>query len=423
MIESAIHKQVSHDDIIEHLALPKGHWSFEAVKFRVVTDYNDWLVNVEEGEIFRKDQRIIGSILRLEERVKGEQIFIVKESPIGDDQVLWPGHDFITRDKSVRVVGGGVDPQKLDPKNWQRAYTVSVGVAKSGRYEALKALREYRESLRSYSYARDGMVLLNTWGDRGRDASMGEAFVLRELQAAHKLGLSHFQLDDGWQAGLSQNSSKAEGKMWDRWTKEAWQVHPKRFPSGLGPVIKQAQEYDIELGLWFNPSTVNEYALWRRDAQILIDIYQKHGIRVFKLDGITIPSMQTRYNFEKFLQLVYDKTDGNVVFNIDVTASRRLGFVNPLNSYGNIYVENRYTDWGNYYPYRTLKNLWSLSAYLPPQFLQMEFLNIWRNQDKYPSDDPYAPANVPFDYAFAVTMMLLGSKPLIYPNKQWKHLL
>ena len=40
-----------------------------------------------------------------------------------------------------------------------------------------------------------------------------------------------------------------------------------------------------------------------------------------------------------------------------------------------------------------------------PQNLQIEFLNKWRNPDKYKSDDPLAPINVPFDYIFATTMV------------------
>jgi len=405
MIENAKKQQTSKEDRIEYLALPKGHWSFEAVQFRAATDYIDWLTSEEEGEIYRRDQRIDANIIRLEERVTGEQILLVKEAPIGADQVAWPGYDFVLRDKNVAVVGGGIDPATLHADTWKTAYSASVVVAGPGRYEALKSLREYRESWRTYSHARDGMILMNTWGDRNRDASMNEAFVLRELEAAHRLGLSHFQLDDGWQAGLSKNSSKAEGEMWESWTRAAWQVHKVRFPQGLAPVVKRAEALEIELGLWFNPTSKNEYALWERDADVLTDIYAKHGIRIFKLDGVDIPTRQAEQNFGKFLKRVYEKTNGEVVFNIDVTAGRRLGFIHPLNSYGNIFIENRYTDWANYYPYRTLRNLWALSAYVPPQFLQVEFLNISRNADKYPKDDPFAPANVSFEYAFATTMM------------------
>jgi hypothetical protein len=46
-----------------------------------------------------------------------------------------------------------------------------------------------------------------------------------------------------------------------------------------------------------------------------------------------------------------------------------------------------------------------LSKYVPPQKLQIEFLNKWRNADKYPKTDIFAPAGFNFDYLFAITMM------------------
>lgn len=74
-----------------------------------------------------------------------------------------------------------------------------------------------------------------------------------------------------------------------------------------------------------------------------------------------------------------------------------------FNEYGNIFLENRYTDWQNYYPYWTLRNLWMLSKYVPAEKLQIEFLNKWRNTEKY-AGDPFAPANYSFEYLFATTM-------------------
>ncbi len=405
MIETAKPGAISLGLAIEHLALPKTRWRFEAVKFRVATDHNDWLVDEDDGEIYRRPQKIPGNIIRFEDPVDGGQIFIIKHAPVGADQVAYPGHDFVVSDGSVQVVGSGVVPAALNARTWQEAYAVSVGVADSGRYAGLMAMREHQETWRTYNHDRDGMILMNTWGDRNRDASLNEAFVFKELQAASKLGVSHFQLDDGWQVGLSKNSAKKAGALWDNWTAAAWEPHPERFPRGLMPVVERARDHKIEIGLWFNPTSHDEYATWERDADTLIGLYERYGIRIFKIDGIETPTRLAEENLGRFFRKVYDATSGMVVFNVDVTAGRRLGYIHPLNAYGNIFVENRYTDWGNYYPYRTLRNLWSLSAYVPPQFLQMEFLNIWRNGDKYPAGDPFSPSRVSFEYAFAVTMM------------------
>ena len=75
-----------------------------------------------------------------------------------------------------------------------------------------------------------------------------------------------------------------------------------------------------------------------------------------------------------------EETDEEVIFNLDATASRRGGY-HMFNEYGNIFLENRYTDWQNYYPYWTLRNLWMLSKYVPAEKLQIEFQNKWRNTD------------------------------------------
>ena len=50
--------------------------------------------------------------------------------------------------------------------------------------------------------------------------------------------------------------------------------------------------------------------------------------------------------------------------------------------YGNIFLENRYTDWGNYYPHHTLRNLWHLSRYVPPERLQIEDTNEQDDPDR-----------------------------------------
>ena len=115
-------------------------------------------------------------------------------------------------------------------------------------------------------------------------------------------------------------------------------------------------------------------------------------------------------NLRRLLQRVSAASRGHIVVNLDVTAGRRPGY-HYLTQYGNLFLQNRYTDWANYYPYRTLRNLWQLSRYVPPQQLQIEFLNIYRNTANYAAGDPFAPAQVPFDYAFAVTMM---AQPLAF---------
>ena len=158
----------------------------------------------------------------------------------------------------------------------------------------------------------------------------------------------------------------------------------------------------VEICLWFNPSVQDGYADWEKDAQALVGLYDEYGIRTFKIDGLAIPDKRSESNLRRLFDRVLERTGGQVVFNLDATAGRRGGY-HMFNEYGNIFLENRYTDWQNYYPYWTLRNLWMLSKYVPAEKLQIEFLNKWRNTEKY-AGDPFAPANYSFEYLFATTM-------------------
>lgn len=123
----------------------------------------------------------------------------------------------------------------------------------------------------------------------------------------------------------------------------------------------------------------------------------------FKIDRIEIRDKLAEINLQRFLDKVKRETKGAVFFNLDLTAGKRGGYF-MFRNVGNFFLENRYTDWANYYPFHTLRNLWMLSHYYPPELLQVEFLNKWRNPDKYPNNDPFSPTKYSFDYLFAITM-------------------
>ncbi len=390
--------------IVERLATARRHLRATAVQFFDVTDRRNNLVQTRSVFPYR-DDRLAGNLLLVESLLDDARLFILKEAPCSDVQLVWPGYDFLCKEGEIQVVGIGIEPEDLDPRDWKHCYGVVTGLATGGEYELLSALRAYQGNLRIAQPGRDHMIMLNTWGDRSQDTKLCEEFALAEIEAGARLGVTHFQLDDGWQKGRSSNSAFEGGSLegiWDR--RDYWEVNEERFPNGLGPVVEAAKRHGIELCLWFNPSRDDRYAHFKDDAAALLKLHRECGIRTFKIDGVDIPDKQADLNFRIFLDVLQSMTGNEVVFNLDATAMRRFGF-HYLNRYGNIFLENRYTDWGNYYPHRTLRNLWMLSRYVPPQSLQIEFLNRWRNADKYEPDDPLAPCRVPFDYCFAITMM------------------
>jgi len=381
------------------------HWLFKSVEFFDRTDQNNTLIQEHEGLSYSQPVKLSGNILRAENLLNQNTLLIVKEAPCSYVQLHWPGYDFYSNNQFLSVRGVGVMPDDLPDEEWIRTYSVALGVSGSDELDFLTTIRRYQKRLRKILPGRDDMIMMNTWGDRNKDASIGEEFIKNEIDACSKLNITHFQIDDGWQKGRSANSSEISNSMsWSDWEKENWQPDPGRFPNGLKVVKDYASEKGIQLGLWFNPSSENEYAKWRQDAEIIIDLYNNYGIKYYKIDGVKLPTKRADQNLRNLLDSVSEITNYNVVFNLDMTADNRGGYF-YLYEYGNIFLENRYTDWGNYYPYQTLRNLWQLSKYVPAEKFQIEFLNNKRNKKVYPQGDIFAPSNIPFDYTFAVTMM------------------
>ena len=390
---------------MERIGVSGRHLELECVQFYDVTDRRNNLVASRRVLPYRREGRLAGNLLFARDLLAEEGLFILKEAPCSDVQLAWPGCDYVHQIGEILLVGIGVEPSDLREEEWTRCYGFVTGVASGGEYAALSALRSYQEMVRTHVPGRDHMILLNTWGDRGQDTRIGEKLALAELERASQLGITHFQLDDGWQAGRSSNSAFEGGSLENIWEREDyWTPHPERFPKGLHPVVERSRELGIELCLWFNPSADGGYSHWQQDAEALIALYRAYGIRTFKIDGVKVPDKRADLNLRAMFERVMDATEGKAVSNLDVTAGRRWGY-HYGNEYGNIFLENRYTDWGNYYPHWTLRNLWMLSRYVPPQNLQIEFLNVWRNPERYPRDDPLAPQRVPFEYCFAITMM------------------
>ena len=402
---AAVNEGSAQATVLENLALPGKHWRLKAVQFFDITDRNNNLLQAYDQLLYRTESRLKGNLIFADDVLSDHGIFILKEAPTSDVQLAYPGFDFLAKFGTLQCNGVGVSPADLKTTEWTRCYGFVTGVTSGGELGRLSALRTYQEQVRRHLPKRDEMVMMNTWGDRAQDSHVNEQFILNELSAAHRLGISHYQIDDGWQSGRSSNSAQPGGSLSSIWSNpNYWKPDPKKFPNGFAPVLQQANKLGIEICLWFNPSQDSSYTHWRDDAAALINLYNQYGIRTFKIDGVQIVDKQGEINFRKTLDSVMSVTNHNAVFNLDVTAGRRNGY-HYFNEYGNIFLENRYTDWANYYPHYTLRNLWQLSHYVPPQNLQIEFLDNARNIDKYAADDVLAPSAVSLDYEFAITMM------------------
>lgn len=388
---------------LDRLQLSGNHWQTKAVEFFDYTDWNDNLV-LERNFIPYRKNGCRGNLLFAKDQLSGNGFFFLKESPVSSTQLHYGGADFITDFNDFMVVGTGVAASDISKDDWTRLYGCVLGVFNGEERNALASLRTYQKQLRMEKSVSDEMIMLNTWGDRSQDAKIDEAFCLQELDRAARLGITVFQLDDGWQTGKSPNSKSKGGSFRDIWKDNTyWTPNPHKFPHGLKKVVAKGKKLGIRIGLWFNPSIQNDFADWEKDAQAMVSLYRQYGISCFKIDGLQIPTKKAEENLRRMFDQVATETNHQVIFNLDATAGRRGGY-HSMNEYGNIFLENRYTDWGNYYPYRTLRNLWQLSRYVPAEKLQVEFLNKWRNVAKYDSMDVFAPRNYSFDYLFAIAM-------------------
>lgn len=403
MIESSTLKELSWSRLAR-VPLGSHRFSLTVARFEEATDHHDNLLQEDRFLAYRKPVFASGNVAIVRGNDSDYSILALKESPLGESQQHYPGHDFVFTNQGLDVVGLGLTGKNIDPKSWSRSYAIAFGISRNDRLSELMALRKHQKQIRDLLPERDEMILANTWGDRSRDSRMNEQFILKEIERAAEMGVTHLQLDDGWQKGLSRNSASKAGEKWDSWQREDWEIHPERFPNGFSEIVSRASSRGIKICLWFNPSKAGEYANWERDADILIDYYRKWGISTFKIDGIDLTSKEAEVNLGRMFRKVLYSTDGYAVFNFDVTAGHRFGY-HCFTEYGNIFLENRYTDWANYYPYRTLRNLWMLSKYVPAETLQIEFLNKWRNADRYAAGDLDAPFEIGFDYLFAITLM------------------
>lgn len=392
----------SADQVLDRIDFKGRHWKMRFVSFSDATDYNDNLV-YSRDVIPYKRQKFPGNIVFAVDTEKGTGFFLLKEAPCTerDDP---ESNKFSVEYGKLTARGWGVRPADIRKDEWTEVYGTVLGVFDDSEKSALLSLRKYMKTIRRHSRGRDDMIMMNTWGDRSRDAKVGESFCLEEINEGIRLGITHFQIDDGWQKGTSPVSTKGKGSFDDIWeTGDYWTPDKYRFPDGLLPVVSFARSHGIETGLWFNPSHIRDMADWEKDADTIVGLFRQYGIRYFKVDGLQIKTKTAECNLRKLFERVRKETKDSVVFNLDVTAGFRPGYF-YMGEYGNIFLENRYTDFATYYPYKTLRNLWQLSRYFPPEKLQIEFLNKWRNKEKYPPDDRFAPFWYDFSYLFAITM-------------------
>ena len=102
----------------------------------------------------------------------------------------------------------------------------------------LKFIAENNESRKPY-------IFYNTWNAQERDKyykglpylkNITYDHMISEIEIAYKMGIDVFAIDNGWFQGAGE-----------------WLPDAERFPDNLKLIKEKLNEYDMKLGLWFNP--------------------------------------------------------------------------------------------------------------------------------------------------------------------------
>ena len=396
------------------------HAGYRCVEFTDHTDDMENLVQENRGLLTRRNYGPLrGNLLFIRDYMARDGLVLAKEGPVPMGYLPGMDRDFDLKGLNVFPACWGFDAAQCRETGSLTTYGSTVILWHGGEENAFRALHDYFRAQKEFTPHRDAHIMSNTWGDGTADGSISEAFLLVELKRAKELGVTLFQIDDGWEKGTTANSvnagagNAAWGEGYYKSHPDFWGINEERLPNGLEPIAAYAKENGIELGLWFSPDSMNDFASWQRDADTLIALHRKYGIKAFKMDGLIFRNKLCEENFGRLMERVEEATQGQVFFNLDTTAGVRNGYMGRC-QYGNLFVENRFVNrfgrWPNYWPHLTLRNLWMLSRYLPSERLQMEFLNVKKHPELY-GDDPLAPEKCGIAYALAVTLF---ANPLVW---------
>ena len=296
----------------EHLRLTQVTLADQTDKHNELVFEREWLLGPSEGLL-----HCSGNLLFLEHTLAGSGLVILKLAPLPNARPIQTEVDFTVKPRSRRL--------QVLPTD----YPVVVLAYAGGRPGRIAALQSFQRQLRVPDLARDGVLLSNTWGDRPRDARINEAFVLREIEAGARLGVNVVQIDDGWQKGRTKNSAGPRG-VWGGWwaaDPQFWNPDPQRFPNGLKPLVDAARARGLKIGLWFAPDSSKEAVNWRRDADRILELHHDLGIDYFKIDALKTPTAIAAGIRHRLFDRVMRESQGRVVFDLDVTADVRPGYL------------------------------------------------------------------------------------------------
>lgn len=303
----------------------------------------------------------------------GPGIGFVQEAPPSGERRDFEEHDFRLDGAAVHSCNWGLEPSAFRPGRWLRGYT-HVLFFHRGKAERELTVKRIRRRALPFDARGKCTIMVNPWGC-GRFPSLASAeFLQAELAAAGEIGATHYQIDDGWQTGAGLPELTRRNRCL---SPEFWTISRERFGGSFRAAAAAAKRGGVELGLWLAPSCNREYRDWRDTLDTVMTMYDRYGIRRFKIDGVKLRTYEAEENLRRLFAAARKRSGGEIVFNLDVTNGQRVGYW-MFGEFGNIFMENRYLNYGGvvaYHPERLLKKLWRLGKFLPLGALQIEVPN------------------------------------------------
>ena len=391
----------------DSISLASGLRPVKTVEFRGRTDFDNDLLLPHAVD----QEQMNGNLLFAADESSGAGLLILQEAPPSRERRDFETYDFRITGNTVRSCCWGIPPQEIEPGRELKSYRHTVMLYQGDEDYGCAVLKQYLKTRFPADPKEVCSVMVNPWGCGQFPELVSEAFLIEEFKAAGKLNATHYQIDDGWQAGKAlrelNNNNRYPGQ-------DYWQINLELLPNGFEPIIAAADEAGVEPALWVAPSSNMEYRDWEYFADWLYDYYLRYGFRFFKIDFVRIRSKEGEDNLENLLLTLRRRSNGDIYFNLDTTNGQRPGYFLFL-EYGNIFLENRYAcrEWGQvYHPEITLNNLWRLSRYCRAQMLQIEFTdpdNI--NYDYFHSKGINPPDEYDAEYWAGVAMF---ANPLLW---------
>lgn len=159
-------------------------------------------------------------------------------NPYASDYSLAPGREFVTPALLYTYSSQGKGLASRNLHRWARKYRIPQG-----------------EGTR--------LTLLNNWEATYFDFNEEKLTTL--FADAKKLGVDLFLLDDGWFANKYPRNN-------DRAGLGDWQENVAKLPSGIGHLVKEAEEAGVKFGIWLEPEMVSPKS----------ELYEKHPDWVLK---------------------------------------------------------------------------------------------------------------------------------------------